>query len=191
MIRFDLDMQLELCDVYDRLEERRITVKELTYEMECSEWITVDWHAGPRREWMVAVEDCIRAVLGDKWCAEGVSSVIGGKDSSKPVTVRDKYIQHRYGGRVIWGYDPEHDGYIYFMQCPATNLIAFEATDRDGPRWLEDRSSTPLKLIRTTPGGYADAKRIQERFAGSRDHGDWFRPDAELMAFISTLDAVF
>lgn len=54
---------------------------------------------------------------------------------------------------------------------------------------LNQYSPVPLTLTATFPGGLPDERKMHERFAHLRKHGEWFAASPELMDFIAELKA--
>jgi hypothetical protein len=75
---------------------------------------------------------------------------------------------------------------VYFIQA-ANGLvkIGVAANPDDRLRALRTMSPISLRLLLTIPGvGAAGEAELHRRFADHRSHGEWFRPAAELTAFI-------
>ncbi len=76
---------------------------------------------------------------------------------------------------------------IYFIQCQSTNNVKIGYTGGDPEKRkaeLQTGSAAGLNLLFTMPGEMSDEKKLHERFAASRVHGEWFRPTHEVLAFV-------
>jgi integrase len=76
---------------------------------------------------------------------------------------------------------------IYFIQNERTaNIKIGSAVDvRTRLADLQTGSCDPLRLIGVIPGDTSDEKRLQRLFGKFRFRGEWFRPNAVVMAFIT------
>jgi hypothetical protein len=87
--------------------------------------------------------------------------------------------------------------YVYFVQCCTTGLIKIGATDDVLVRLKQLRASNsaPLRRLKicdqscimyNCAGDYLgpNERRIHAKFSHLRHHGEWFRPEAELLKFI-------
>lgn len=77
-------------------------------------------------------------------------------------------------------------GSVYFIQAD-NGYIKIGYTQDVAARieTLRGLSPTPLHLIGTITGTLSTERKLHSRFSHCRDHGEWFRPDTDLIAFIS------
>lgn len=54
-------------------------------------------------------------------------------------------------------------------------------------RGIEKASGHPLEIVASFQGTRRDERQVHEQLAASRLHGEWFRPSAEVYAWIGTL----
>lgn len=73
---------------------------------------------------------------------------------------------------------------VYFAS--AGNRVKIGWSKQVGTRLaqLQTGNPDPIKLLGTVPGGRAKERKIQDRFAHARVHGEWFEATPELLAFI-------
>lgn len=79
---------------------------------------------------------------------------------------------------------------IYFIQDTTVLNIKIGFTDGDPAdrlKALQTGSPAPLVLLYTMRGDMDLERRLHERFASARVHGEWFRPAPALLLFL--LDA--
>lgn len=76
------------------------------------------------------------------------------------------YAQSIYGGLIKIGHS----------ECPEDRLSQFQ-------------NVTPfkLRLLATEPGGRKKEEELHERFSILREHGEWFRPEYNLLAYIARI----
>jgi hypothetical protein len=84
-------------------------------------------------------------------------------------------------------YEPA--SYLYFIQCKATRLIKIGITQGSLEarlRAILSMSPMPLEFDRlgVMRGWRATERKLHGRFAHLRHHGEWFRPEADLLDFI-------
>lgn len=75
---------------------------------------------------------------------------------------------------------------VYLIAADISGLIKIgSAVDPQARlRTLQTGSPEPLRLIDTRPGGEAHERELHRRFSHLRAHGEWFHPDADLIALI-------
>lgn len=81
---------------------------------------------------------------------------------------------------------------LYFVQQqlpgePGPIKIGVSRDIGERVRSLQCGSPHPLALLGTVPGDALDERRLHERFQAFRLSGEWFAPDAALLAFIRSL----
>jgi transposase len=79
-------------------------------------------------------------------------------------------------------------GRVYFLQGVDGGCIKIGFTSRDTRERLADlQTGSPvlLRILHVVPGSKADESAAHARFAASHSHGEWFRPTADLLSFIS------
>jgi hypothetical protein len=76
----------------------------------------------------------------------------------------------------------DNDGWVYFIRKGDEIKIGFSSCPAARFKVLR-----PDEVLHLEPGGYADERRVHAAFADSRLHGEWFRQDPQLMAFIADL----
>lgn len=83
----------------------------------------------------------------------------------------------------------EKIGCIYFFQgeCGGPIKIGYSLSPRQRLKELQTGYPDLLKVLAIIRGTEKDEKEMHERFAKFRLRGEWFRPDAELLAEISAL----
>jgi hypothetical protein len=77
---------------------------------------------------------------------------------------------------------------VYFIQPVGGGLIKIGVAGWPKLRLaaIQHMSPVPLRLLGEIPGvGQAEETRLHARFADIREHGEWFRPAAELLAYIA------
>jgi hypothetical protein len=79
------------------------------------------------------------------------------------------------------------DGEVYFISDGDLIKIGWSGAPEVRRQALEVRCKTPLRLLGAVAGHMDDERAIHERFAHLRRHGEWFRPDPELDAFIAAI----
>lgn len=81
---------------------------------------------------------------------------------------------------------PTH-GHVYFIQGVATHLIKIGFSVSSSSRMMTHQTGSPdrLVLLGVIDGSITDERRLHRQFRKARVHGEWFRPDASLLAFIS------
>lgn len=74
---------------------------------------------------------------------------------------------------------------IYFIQAGEAGAIKIGlAADPSGRLMqLQTSSASPLRMLRTFDGGRELEAALHRRFARLRLHGEWFKPDEELLRF--------
>lgn len=77
-------------------------------------------------------------------------------------------------------------GVVYFVECPATRHIKIGYSEDLLARLAALRTSSPseLRLLGVVSAEEHREHDLHARFRGARIRGEWFRPDAELLAFI-------
>lgn len=78
---------------------------------------------------------------------------------------------------------------IYFIRAVNSGTIKIGVSN-DPKRRLDSMqtgSPEPLELLGVLPGGMDEEKRLHQKFARSRIHGEWFRADEHLMQGIEAL----
>jgi hypothetical protein len=53
---------------------------------------------------------------------------------------------------------------------------------------LQEGSPEILELVATRPGTVVDERRLHERFAEARAHGEWFDATPEILLWLDTLN---
>lgn len=78
------------------------------------------------------------------------------------------------------------DSVVYFIQAESGGPIKIGYTSdiRTRVSSLSASSPTPLRVLATVPGGAAVERSLHLRFRRLRQHGEWFTPDADLIAYI-------
>jgi len=84
---------------------------------------------------------------------------------------------------------PNIGSVVYFIEAPTAQLIKI------GTSWyvpgrintLSTSSPIPLQLLGCIAGTFKAERKLHERFAQLRSHGDWFHATDELLAFIKAL----
>jgi hypothetical protein len=79
-------------------------------------------------------------------------------------------------------------GHVYFIQDTASLAIKIGFTTNINKRRsaLQISHAAPLKLLGMLPGSQVDELRLHEQFATLRLTGEWFRPERELLDFITS-----
>lgn len=78
---------------------------------------------------------------------------------------------------------------IYFLRCNCANGFIKIGIARDLSQRIDKlKAASPyeLEVIRVLPGGRPEERAIHERFAHCRHRGEWFKPEADLIAYISS-----
>jgi len=76
---------------------------------------------------------------------------------------------------------------IYFIQNTNTNLIkiGYSALPRKRLKQLQLSHIDKLKILLTIKGSYSEEGKVHKKFAHLRVNGEWFRPEKELVDFIT------
>jgi hypothetical protein len=80
------------------------------------------------------------------------------------------------------------DGWVYFVRCRTTGLVKIGWTaGRAQGRYhaLKVISPTPLEFAGAVRGTLGLEFHLHVQFKEHRDHGEWFRPSAELDRYIA------
>ena len=84
---------------------------------------------------------------------------------------------------------PGHPRCVYFVQAATLRLIKIGSTSNLDRRLKLMRTGSPDRLdvvgVMTPDDAWATEVDLHERFAADREHGEWFSPSAELVAFIN------
>lgn len=80
------------------------------------------------------------------------------------------------------------DDFVYFIESPTNNLVKIGVTDDPDHRFktIRTMSPVPINLRGVIIGNKETESKLHARFAHLRSHGEWFRLDAELTAFIAS-----
>lgn len=75
---------------------------------------------------------------------------------------------------------------VYFVRAQVSGLIKIgSAAHPEGRlRTLQTGSPEPLQLLATSPGGERHERELHTLLSGSRSHGEWFHPTADVLACI-------
>lgn len=80
---------------------------------------------------------------------------------------------------------------VYFAQCISTGLIkigvSVDVTKRI--KQIEQASCRRLSLLGTIPGNISIERRLHKQWSACREMGEWFAPNAEMLASISEMIA--
>lgn len=78
---------------------------------------------------------------------------------------------------------------VYFAEAKAVGLIkiGYSTDVAHRIRHLRAETGHDLVLLATFRGDVGDERRIHNRFADSRSHGEWFRSTPALLAYIDEL----
>ena len=80
--------------------------------------------------------------------------------------------------------DESRSGFVYFVSDGELIKIGRAVCVRARLHKLRAGSPRPLRLIHYVPGGLATERRMHRKFRALREHGEWFRGEAQLLAFI-------
>ena len=80
---------------------------------------------------------------------------------------------------------------VYFIEAKATGLIKIGFTSDVKSRLSSicAASGVAVTLLVTTPGQRDVESAYHERFSKSREHGEWFRATADILAEVARLKA--
>lgn len=78
----------------------------------------------------------------------------------------------------------EEDGWVYFIRKGDLVKIGWSSVPRSRFNALQ-----PDAVLHIEPGRMADERKCHAAFAHLREHGEWFRPEPDLLAFIDGLRA--
>lgn len=79
-------------------------------------------------------------------------------------------------------------GVIYYIACPTTLRVKIGFTRTSAYERLaalQTGSPTKLCIVGTHPGSFDDERRLHQKFAGSRVHGEWFELTEEMYVHLS------
>lgn len=85
---------------------------------------------------------------------------------------------------------PLAPSWVYFVQAGEGGPIKIGFSSDVGSRIaaLQSGHGEPLRLLAMVPGSRPEEKALHGRFAPARVRGEWFRPTAELLDHIASLD---
>jgi len=88
-------------------------------------------------------------------------------------------------GETHW----ERPGFVYFIQgAPGGNIkIGWALSPERRRSELQCGSPIPLSILASVPGTRELESEHHSRFAHLREHGEWFRPEPELLEYIASL----
>ncbi len=99
-----------------------------------------------------------------------------------------EYALHHVAKRVKTGPAKINGGVVYFLQSE-TGLIKIGCSTNLDARIRHIRAMSPaqLELLGSMPGGHREERAAHAKLQSWRDHGEWFRSDAESLAIIKSL----
>lgn len=83
------------------------------------------------------------------------------------------------------------EGCVYFIECPAADLVKIGRTKNLAQRFSDLKTSSPLELriAGVIPdAGKKEEARLHARYDHLRVRGEWFRRAPELLEFIRNLE---
>ncbi len=86
---------------------------------------------------------------------------------------------------TCWGQGNRKSNILYFIQAENGLIkigVCFDAALRFSQ--LSRISPIKLTLLGSIPGNLSKEKEIHTKFKNLNSHGEWFRPDKELLGFI-------
>lgn len=102
-------------------------------------------------------------------------------DSGTCVTIDTPVTQDRSGGVQGW---------TYFISDGDLIKIGFSIRPRRRVNQVAREIGKPVKTLAVVPISVAGEYETHQRFAHLREKGEWFRPEADLLAFIQGLRPV-
>jgi len=108
---------------------------------------------------------------------------------------KDEVSEREIDGLVeslkLWGVMPVTiEGCVYFIRSEKNHEIKIGFTAGQVEKRLSSLQTAhpyKLQLLATIPGTTEDEKSLHERFTNIRLEGEWFKPHADLVAFISVI----
>lgn len=81
---------------------------------------------------------------------------------------------------------PDRPRDIYFVRAVTLDLVKIGVTDDAVKRMRALATTSPdaLALLGIMAGSVAKERLLHERFAANRSHGEWFRPDDDILFYI-------
>lgn len=77
---------------------------------------------------------------------------------------------------------------VYFIRNSRGSIkIGSSMSVEDRLHQLETGAGERLDLLAAAPGSFGAERELHARFAGLREHGEWFSPGPELLAYIEQL----
>lgn len=76
---------------------------------------------------------------------------------------------------------------VYFVRTRERIKIGMSTNVDERLKALSTMCPTPLELLAVVEGAHAEESQLHRRFAHLRLHGEWFRAETELLAFIDSL----
>lgn len=83
-----------------------------------------------------------------------------------------------------FGGSPAPESYVYMIYSAGLIKIGTSRDPIARATGLRNMSAHPVSLIWIGVGDTELERELHKRFAGSRERGEWFRPDPELREFI-------
>lgn len=77
-----------------------------------------------------------------------------------------------------------YQGFVYFLECEGRIKIGFAKNVENRIRALTTSAPRPIRLLATMEGTRDDERKLHERFAIYRTHGEWFNPGDRLTEYI-------
>lgn len=77
-------------------------------------------------------------------------------------------------------------GFVYFIGCPETLRLKIGHAINPYARLSALQTGSPTKLVMTAmhPGSHEDERKLHEKFAAHRLHGEWFELHEDIFEYI-------
>jgi hypothetical protein len=79
-------------------------------------------------------------------------------------------------------------GFVYFIVSGERVKIGYSVNPKMRLKRLKTGAPQPLEIVATVPAYPHNERRLHKQFSDYRLHGEWFRHEGELRAFIARLD---
>lgn len=123
-----------------------------------------------------------------RWAHEGMAGLVRGGWRGRVLGVwpdqADAWVAEHHGSSVSFG----RSTCVYFARCEKTGLVKIGYTQDLDRRVGELRRLGAAPVVLATMPGNADTEHgLHARFADLRVDGEWFRPEARLLAFVEAV----
>lgn len=135
---------------------------------------------------------------------DGATTIRTGAKESEWEKARDALHLHQIGTGELAGISSDIDyrrptmerkvQTIYFVSCAFPDFpikIGIAANVDQRLCGLQNALPYRVVLLATMPGTHLDERQLHTRFDAYRLHGEWFKPEADLMEYIAKIGTVW